>query len=182
MIIVECDGLECDTKFERYASEVKRSKRLGRKQFCGNKCLGEFSKKNLPKKNWDSSGEHISKFCGNRKDEYSNFRWYIKVMNNKTRSQKSNSVDLKYLKKIWDKQGGICPISGMELIPRTHSNCKEKIQINHASIDRIDNSKGYEVNNIRFVSVMANYARNTFSDEDLVRFCSQVSEYQRKED
>ena len=43
------------------------------------------------------------------------------------------------------------------------------------SLDRIDSSKGYLKGNVRFVTVMANLAKGTFSDAELVRFCQAVA-------
>lgn len=43
-----------------------------------------------------------------------------------------------------------------------------------ASLDRIDNSNGYLQGNVRFVSKIANYARNEYSDDDLLEFCNAV--------
>ena len=39
------------------------------------------------------------------------------------------------------------------------------------SPDRIDNSKGYTKENTRIVWMMENYARSTFSDEQVIEFC-----------
>lgn len=45
-----------------------------------------------------------------------------------------------------------------------------------ASLDRVDCSLGYVRGNVRFVSVIANYARMNFTDEELVGFCHAVAE------
>lgn len=39
------------------------------------------------------------------------------------------------------------------------------------SLDRIDSERGYEVGNIRIVWLIENYARNNFSDDQLIEFC-----------
>ena len=39
------------------------------------------------------------------------------------------------------------------------------------TLDRIDNDKGYVKGNVRFVSVIFNFARNNFSDQDVLNFC-----------
>lgn len=39
------------------------------------------------------------------------------------------------------------------------------------SLDRIDTNKGYEMGNIRVVWLVENYARNSFSDEQVIEFC-----------
>lgn len=45
-----------------------------------------------------------------------------------------------------------------------------------ASMDRLDHKKSYTKNNIRFVSIVANIARNSFSDNQLYEFCKAVYE------
>jgi hypothetical protein len=57
---------------------------------------------------------------------------------------------------------------------RTHYNQKIKKTPYQASIDRIDNNIGYIKGNIRFVSLIYNYARNNFSEDDVVEFCTNV--------
>ena len=39
------------------------------------------------------------------------------------------------------------------------------------SIDRVDNSRGYTLDNIRIVWYIENICRNKFSDEDVAEFC-----------
>ena len=78
---------------------------------------------------------------------------------------------------IWEKQNGICPFTGWKLIlPYDVMGWRGKRNSKRASVDRIDCSKGYTKDNIRYVSFMANIARCDFSDEDLVEFCKAVSD------
>ncbi|MEO1764581.1 MAG: hypothetical protein AAFR83_22070, partial [Cyanobacteria bacterium J06629_18] len=44
-----------------------------------------------------------------------------------------------------------------------------------ASLDRIDSCKGYVFGNVQFVSLMANYAKRDFLEEELLRFCEAVN-------
>ena len=78
------------------------------------------------------------------------------------------------LKEIWDSQQGICPLTGWKLELPTQSK-QYRLHIKTASLDRIDNSKGYILGNVRFVSVMFNFARNNFSDEDVIEFAQAVT-------
>lgn len=39
------------------------------------------------------------------------------------------------------------------------------------SVDRIDNSKGYTIDNIRIVWQIENYCKNTYTQEDVIEFC-----------
>lgn len=162
----------CNKQFSRRKAEVNRSQRLGRRQYCSRKCQGVVSRENIA----GQSGRPENLIPENRRDEYTKFKWYIKVI--KQRTKNNFSVDLQYLKNLWEKQKGICPISGQKLILREH-NDKISLLSNHASLDRIDNDKGYIKGNVRFVAVIANFARNCFTDEQLIEFCKNVAEHNK---
>lgn len=162
----------CGIKFERLLSEHKRSLKRGMKSFCTQSCatiylhkggLRGFCRPELPK----------PPNSGIQRDEYSPFRYFMKMFRNRSRdSKKTINVDLQYIKKIWDKQKGICPMTGWKLeLPHGSQGWKNEGNTRRASVDRIDNSKGYVKENIRFVSVMFNYCRNGFEDEDVIEFC-----------
>jgi len=80
------------------------------------------------------------------------------------------------LSNLWEAQSGVCPFTGWELKLPFHSTDwdKDDDKLKRASLDRIDNSKGYIKGNLRFVSLMANYCRNEFTDEDVKLFCEAV--------
>ena len=61
---------------------------------------------------------------------------------------------------LWDKQGGLCAISGM---PMAH----EFKNLRSASIDRIDSNNGYVPGNIQLVCQWVNYAKNNHSDAEI---------------
>lgn len=164
----------CGNISHKPKGEIDRQIRRGRTKFyCNRRCAGK-DKNNI---------ERIKQFDNNfkkrkyirQKDEYSNFRWYMKVVrkNFKQRNHQYN-IDCQYLKELWEEQEGICPITKQKLVLRTH-NKQEKLNPYQASLDRIDNNKGYIKGNIRFVSLMFNYARNVFNDEEVIEFCKIVT-------
>lgn len=164
----------CGNESEKPAAEIKKQQKRGRSEFyCSRKCAGK-TKKNL---------KHLSKFKNNflntkyirQKDKYAGFRWYMKVI--KKSSKKRNQpydVDIKYLEMLWKQQDGICPFTKQKLVFKKYSDDNISVPYS-ASIDRINNSKGYIKGNIRFVALMFNYARNRFSDDQVLHFCKQVA-------
>ncbi len=58
------------------------------------------------------------------------------------------------LSALWAKQGGLCYLSGVPMV-------KEARSLFSVSVDRLDNSRGYERDNVALVSKAANLARNT---------------------
>ena len=89
------------------------------------------------------------------------------------------SVILADLKLLWEKQKGICPYTGWKLVllPCTTDYESVRLTTNRASVDRIDSSQGYTIDNIQFVAVIANFAKNAFPEEDLINFCHDVYKY-----
>jgi hypothetical protein len=88
---------------------------------------------------------------------------------------KDCDLSLEFLKTLWEKQKGICPITGWQLVLPHHSAKRlNKRNMYAASLDRIDCSQGYLKSNVRFVAYIANIARNVFSEQELLTFCKAV--------
>lgn len=76
------------------------------------------------------------------------------------------------LLKLWNAQGGQCPFTGVSLILPNRN--KQIPLLYKASLDRIENTKGYTADNVRFVSLMYNYAKHQDSDQSVLEFCRRV--------
>lgn len=61
------------------------------------------------------------------------------------------------------------------LLPKNASGWNGEHSIKRASLDRKDPARGYVPDNVQFVCLIANYAKNAFSDEELVLFCKAVA-------
>ncbi len=171
----------CGAKVLKDLTEWSRNQKKGRHCFCSISCAISYKNKTT---DWDKE-KLLNNFKGSKqngriKDEFSPFRPHLKNIRNhllqrdryKTREI---NITLQDLKNQWDKQNGICPYTGVKLENYTGSSNIPKASPYRASVDRIDNSKGYEVGNIEFVSLMAQYAKNRFSKEELIEFCKQVA-------
>jgi len=75
------------------------------------------------------------------------------------------------LKRLWDEQSGICPITGWSMEKRKTGS---GLTARTVTVDRVDQTIGYIENNIRLVCFAANNARYVWSDYDLVLFCKAV--------
>jgi hypothetical protein len=112
----------------------------------------------------------------NRRDQYSPFRYFMK----KARGRKHETdLDLPFLVELWDRQNGRCALSGrlLELPPTTQAWEDRKRDPWKPSLDRIDSSKGYLKGNVRFVTVIANSAKQVWDDETVVEFCREVAAF-----
>lgn len=166
-IICEC----CGKTFERVTGEVNRSKRKGRPLYCSLQCSGKMNNRHLPK------GQYNQNLRIKTNDEYSPFRRHLFSCK---KSGKCVEVTLADLKNQWEKQKGICPYTGWQL--KNIANTNYKFQLDktpdRASLDRKDSTKGYTKDNIQFISMMAQFAKNDFKEELLIEFCKAVVQHQ----
>jgi hypothetical protein len=170
---------ECKNEFERENSEINRAKREGAGLFCTQSCATKDRNKRVgrPQGKWD----HL--VPGRKLDDLSPFRFFIKCMKNDGRKHRYNTeVTPEYLKEVWNNQNGICPYTGWKLeLPHGSMGWKSDLHPRRASVDRIDCSKGYIKDNVQFVSIIANYAKNSMTDTDLIEFCKAVYDKRRSE-
>jgi hypothetical protein len=186
---------KCGKKFKRSTQEYRRDLKLYKSVFCSMSCSVSFG--------------NITRF----RDEFTPFRWYLKRSQDKIKTSNrfkitindkcslkqlrerqikkaaklmpviKNNLTTKYLKRLWEKQNGLCPLTGWALHMPTSTQGKYEVgkeRMKAASLDRINNSKGYVKGNVRYIAMIANFARNKFSDVDLINFCKAVTENQRK--
>ena len=129
----------------------------------------------------EQARQDIKNYCGNLRDKYTPFRFFTHVIKyGRGRKNKDCNITNEYLLQVWENQKGICPHTGWKLIlPDTTDGWKTGHTTKSASLDRIDNSKGYIEGNVRFVAYMSNIARNRFDDEDLFEFCKAVTQHRK---
>jgi hypothetical protein len=171
----------CEKEFFRSTSEVNRNKKIGRRVFCSRECQGKVNLSNLGEKRVH---EHLTPWrtC----DEFSPFRKFLSSAKgsckhrNKSKKKKDRivSITLEDLKSQWEKQKGICPYTGWQLKiseKTTNGTCLSTTP-DRASLDRIDSSKGYTKDNIQFVALIAQYAKNGWAGQEVLKFCRAVVE------
>lgn len=163
----------CGTEFEKVAREYRRQVKKGHTRFfCTSSCAAIKINSEI-----ERSGNPQFLVADNRRDEYTPFRWYVLRGQYRGKRKRKYGCDLtvEYLKQLWEEQKGICPITGWHLVLAKSTNKPWETSCpNNASIDRIDNSKGYMQGNVRFIAFMANLARQSFTDERLIDFCKAV--------
>ena len=70
------------------------------------------------------------------------------------------------------KQGNLCALSGQKMLWKAKSGAWQ------ASIDRIDNKKGYTKNNIQLVGFAVNQARNNLDISEFIELCKKIINHQ----
>lgn len=110
-------------------------------------------------------------------DELSPFRRLLHHTDQRCRSSARGlprDIDPPFLLSLWKQQDGLCPITGRKLtLPKSLRAGKWRLRDPYnASIDRIDQTKGYVQGNVRFVALIANLARHVWDDTTLYDFAT----------
>lgn len=171
-------GVRCNTcgkMVMRCTSEVRRSTIMRRRFYCSRKCCGKQNYMNLPRPTPEACKRLVPEA---RRDKLTPFRYFLR----QARKRKEVSLSLEDLKNLWESQQGICPYTGWRLeLPFTSEGWKsQKNACKLPSLDRIDSSKGYVHGNVQFVARIANYAKNMYTDNQLIEFCHAVSSNSNK--
>ena len=88
------------------------------------------------------------------------------------------TITIEYLQQLWDNQNGQCSLSGLPLIYSTRKNKKlGLVQKKTASLDRIDNTKGYIPGNVQWVHKIINKMKTDLNQEEFLQYCQQISNH-----
>jgi len=163
----------CNESFDKPINEYNRRVKLGKtKHYCSLSCFGK-SKKNLDrivevgKSYYFKGGEN--KLITDKQLLLSSMKEFTR----RIRRRKSNFISEVLpdtLSIIWNNQNGKCVYTGVDLVLPHDSNYKLVSNNFKASIDRIDSSKPYSIDNIQFTSLTVNLAKSTMSNSELLEF------------
>ena len=113
------------------------------------------------------------------------FGWCGKLFHAaKARAKKKGmdfSISYDFVLDLWERQNGSCCLTGIPFELRTGGNCGYKrFNPYSASLDRIDNGKGYTADNVRLVCTAINLAINEFGLEQFEKLCKNFVNYRGK--
>jgi hypothetical protein len=168
----------CNKEYLKDDSEINRNLKLNRKSYCSQKCAGHDSYLNNKEilTSYNNSEENLKHLKNLNienssradKNKYTSFRYYLRAT---VKNRQECTIDLDYLVNLWEKQGGKCPYTNIDLKLKRF---KEEVDPNNpfiqASLDRIDSSKGYIPGNVEFVSLGINFMKNKFSKQSVLDF------------
>ena len=101
--------------------------------------------------------------------------WYGNVKRNAKRRGFDFNVSHEFLDNLLEKQNHKCVLSGMSIQIDTRRSSKEYYKNTTASLDRIDNNKGYEEDNVQFLHKSINYMKWTHDQECFIDLCRLVA-------
>jgi hypothetical protein len=73
---------------------------------------------------------------------------------------------------LFEKQNQRCALTGVEL--KFSTNIRDQRGIHTTSLDRIDSSKGYIIDNVQWVHKKINIMKNDLSTSDFIHWCELV--------
>lgn len=98
-------------------------------------------------------------------------KYYLNHLRLKARRRKGSiNVTTEDLISLWEDQKGRCALTGWKMTMTRRVG----IVRTNASIDRIDSSKGYTLDNVQLVCVAANKAKFDLSQKEFVKLCRSV--------
>lgn len=140
---------------------IKRPKR----QFCTKRCKDRY------KQRVDYKGLYQKRYIS------SSPTTYFKSLLHKNPKRDRSNLSVDDLVSLYNKQNGLCAISGIKL---THIQGSGRVLTNIA-IDRIDSSKGYELDNIQLLCYIVNVMKWTMTTEELLEWCKIILEKNKKD-
>lgn len=103
--------------------------------------------------------------------------WSLRLSNMQSNAKKRKhafNLNIYDLEKVWLIQKGRCFYTKKKLYPNI-SIAKSEDKV--LSVDRKDSKKGYDINNISFVSKAVNKMKNTLDHVIFVEFCKHIYKY-----
>ena len=135
------------------------------------KSCGCFKKKNLNHNfgkghnNWQGHGD-LSKSFYSRIKQSAELRGY------------EFDLSMKYLDDLFQDQKGICAYTGEKIeLPKNVRQLRGENNEDIASLDRIDNDKGYVEGNVHWVCKRVNYMKHTMQEDYFLSWVKKIYEH-----
>lgn len=96
---------------------------------------------------------------------------FNKIKNNAKRRKIEFNITLEDMGDLFEKQNGKCALTGMKLTLKKSLNDKTST----ASLDRIDNKKGYLKDNIQWIYRPINFMKGILDENEFIYYCEQVA-------
>jgi hypothetical protein len=92
-------------------------------------------------------------------------------------------ISAEQLWELYNRQEGKCALSGIPITLTTVINQQHNLDksLMSASLDRIDNSKGYYIDNVQWIHKTLNAMRRQYSVEEYVYWCTLVANHANPE-
>jgi hypothetical protein len=136
--------------------------RNGHKKSCG--CM--VGRKGSDNPNWKGYGEISS----------SSWSRIIKGAKNDRSREIEFDITIKQGWELFFKQNRLCALTGLPIKFPSRSRCYGAAD-SSASLDRIDSTKGYTIDNIQWVHKIVNLMKCDLDQDQFIRWCRRISDY-----
>lgn len=140
-----CECLECHKQFELYTNQILSTTTSFHCKSCSDKLKGIRTR---------LQNGAVGELTAERVSKIKNGAYNRKI---------HYDLSIKYLWDLYEKQNRRCAITG-DLLQ----------DINKASLDRIDSSKGYVKGNVQWVTIQANIAKHTLNIHELYALAKKI--------
>lgn len=98
-------------------------------------------------------------------------RYFNQVKRGAAKRNLEFSLSIEYMAKLFDSQRGLCALTGEPIFFSEARKYKEETS---ASLDRIDNTKGYIEGNVQFVSKQVNFMKHKLDQNTFLDLCRKI--------
>jgi hypothetical protein len=118
--------------------------------------------------------------CKNKEIDYYGLciTHFKKIQSNAIKRKIEFDLDREYLGGLFKKQNCKCALTGVNL-NLVKTSIRTKHNQNTASLDRIDNNKGYIKGNVRWVHKVVNQIKSDLEDKQLFYICKLISNFNK---
>jgi len=173
-------------KVKRKKETIVRAKIIKACSFCSNQFVAKNHHHNICS---NKECKRIGHLLSTYKSMSGNWGKYLKSLCRKREDEKRSKLfTVDELMQVLIKQDYKCALSGtqlsckMELDPNFVGKGKRHLWPTNVSIDRINSTKGYTIDNVQLVCVVLNVAKSNLPQNDYIEWCNKVAEYNKKED
>ena len=99
--------------------------------------------------------------------------WFEKFKKNAKKRKIDFDITIEDVLRVYLDQGKVCSLSGIPI------GWTRMGKVHNISIDRIDSSQGYYIENIQLVYPKINMMKFTYSQEEFIDMCKRVSNYSK---
>lgn len=156
----------------------KEYKRPTRKVVC-NFCSKEFLKETRAIKRSKTGNHYCSRSCATKRKlevRYGKKDGIKYIISNAKKRADKKGIEFNLTKEILNQmlkdQKYKCALSGVKIYVPERDN--GVFSLSQASLDRIDNEKGYVEDNVQFVALGINYMRNRASENEALKFIKEI--------